>query len=199
MWAGSRVEFLQPLRVGESVTNTSRIVDVWRKEGRSGPLLFVRVRHEIEDSMGLAVVEEQDIVYRDEPKSSEAPVPLPPTSCAYEWARQIQPDALLLFRYSALTFNGHRIHYDRPYATEVEGYPGLVVHSPLIATLLLDLLRRNIPDFQLSHFSFRAVKPTFDMAPFLVCGKRGNDGKTVHLWAQHLDGGLAMDATARLR
>jgi 3-methylfumaryl-CoA hydratase len=199
MWAGSRLEFLQPLRVGESVTNTRRIVDVSSKEGRRGPLVFVRVRHEIEDTTGLAVVEEQDIVYRDQPKSDETSAPVLPGSGGHEWARQIQPDALLLFRYSALTFNGHRIHYDRPYAIEVEGYPGLVVHGPLIATLLLDLLHQNMPDSQLSHFSFRAVKPTFDTTPFLICGRRGNDGTTVHLWAQHLDGALAMDATATLR
>lgn len=199
MWAGSRIEFLQPLRVGESVAKTSRIVDVSRKEGRSGPLVFVRVRHEIENSTGHAVVEEQDIVYRDQPKPGQASAASPPISHNCEWTRQIQPDALLLFRFSALTFNGHRIHSDRSYATGAEGYPGLVVHSPLTATLLLDLLRRNLPHADLSHFSFRAVNPLFDTAPFLICGGRGRDLKTVHLWAQHLDGALAMVATATLR
>jgi 3-methylfumaryl-CoA hydratase len=199
MWAGSRIEFLQPLRAGESVANTSRIVDLSCKEGRSGPLVFVRVRHEIENSTGLAVIEEQDIVYRDQPKAADVPAASPPVSHCCEWTRQIQPDALLLFRFSALTFNGHRIHYDRPYATGAEGYPGLVVHSPLTATLLLDLLRRHLPHAELSHFSFRAVKPLFDTAPFLIRGGRGEDSKTVHLWAQHQDGALAMAATATLR
>jgi 3-methylfumaryl-CoA hydratase len=199
MWAGSRIEFLQPLRVGESVANTRRIVDVSCKEGRSGPLVFVRVRHEIENSTGLAVIEEQDIVYRDQPKPGEVSPASPPISHRREWARQIEPDALLLFRFSALTFNGHRIHYDRPYANGAEGYPGLVVHSPLTATLLLDLLHRNLPHAELAHFSFRAVKPLFDTTPFLICGGRGEDPKTVHLWAEHLNGALAMAATATLR
>jgi 3-methylfumaryl-CoA hydratase len=107
------------------------------------------------------------------------------------------PDDVLLFRYSALTFNGHRIHYDRRYVTGVEGYPGLIVHGPLIATLLMDLLRRNVPDAVVASFSFRAVKPLFDLAPFFVCGRR--EGETVQLWAKDADGWLAMEATAVLR
>jgi 3-methylfumaryl-CoA hydratase len=107
------------------------------------------------------------------------------------------PDDVLLFRYSALTFNGHRIHYDRRYVTEVEGYPGLIVHGPLIATLLLDLLRRQMPDARVATFSFRAVKPLFDIAPFAVCGRLEGDG-TVKLWARTHDGHLAMDASATL-
>ncbi len=200
MWASSRIEFRQPLRLGELVTKASRIVDVFGKEGRSGPLVFVQVRHEIENSLGIAVVEEQDIVYRDQPKPNEQSTVAPaPISAKPEWSRQVQADPVVLFRYSALTFNGHRIHYDRPYATDVEGYPGLVVQSPLIATMLLDLVRHSLPNAELSHFSFRALKPTFDMTPFLLCGSRNNSANTLHLWAQHLDGALAMDATATLR
>ena len=104
---------------------------------------------------------------------------------------------MLLFRYSALTFNGHRIHYDRRYVTEVEGYPGLVVHGPLIATLLLDLLRRELPEARVRHFAFRAVAPLFDTAPFFVCGRR-EDAHTVALWARTPAGRLAMDASATL-
>ena len=102
------------------------------------------------------------------------------------------------FRYSALTFNGHRIHYDRRYVTEVEGYPGLIVHGPLIATLLVDLLRRNLPHARLKQFSFRAVGPLFDTAPFQVCGQPDADGKSVRLWAQNARGELAMQADAVL-
>ena len=105
---------------------------------------------------------------------------------------------MLLFRYSALTFNGHRIHYDRRYVTQVEGYPGLIVHGPLIATLLVDLLRRNVPGAQLARFEFRAVRPTFDIAPFRVHGKPGADGKTFSLWGEDADGWLTMQATAVL-
>lgn len=198
MWAGSRIEFLRPLTVGSPIKRVSRVVDVSGKEGRSGSLVFVRVRHEIGDEAGLALVDEHDIVYRDNPKPGD---PVPPAQAApaeYEWAKTIRPDDVLLFRYSALTFNGHRIHYDRRYVTEVEGYPGLVVHGPLIATLLLDLLRRNLPDATVSRFAFRAVKPIFDVTPFEVRGRLLEDGKTIQLWAQHTDGALAMDATAIL-
>jgi 3-methylfumaryl-CoA hydratase len=113
------------------------------------------------------------------------------------WERRIQADDVLLFRYSALTFNAHRIHFDRRYATEVEGYPGLVVHGPLIATLLMDLLRRNQPAANVVRFSFRAVSPLFDTAPFVVCGKP--TGKIVHLWTKDAAGNLAMSAEALVR
>jgi 3-methylfumaryl-CoA hydratase len=105
---------------------------------------------------------------------------------------------VLLFRYSALTFNGHRIHYDRKYVTETEGYPGLIVHGPLIATLLADLVRRNAPDAQMLSFEFRAVRPTFDLHPFRVNGQPSADGKTVRLWAEDHEGYLTMNATATL-
>jgi 3-methylfumaryl-CoA hydratase len=198
MWAGSRIEFRRPLAIGSAVTRDSRIADVTVKHGKAGPLVFVRVRHDISDAAGVALVDEHDIVYRENPKPGD-PVPVSQTAPAEEeWSRTIVPDDVLLFRYSALTFNGHRIHYDRRYVTEVEGYPGLVVHGPLLATLLLDLVRRNMPEATVARFAFRAMKPTFDTAPFLVCGRREGDAKTIHLWARHEDGALAMDATATL-
>ena len=113
------------------------------------------------------------------------------------WRRDVHPDDVLLFRYSALTFNGHRIHYDRRYVTEVEGYPGLIVHGPLIATLLLDLLRRELPDQTVAQFSFKAVKPIFDVAPFQVCGRR-EDARKVALWARTPEGHLGMEASVTL-
>ena len=198
MWAGSRLEFVQPLRIGEAVTRTSRIAAVSAKEGRNGTLVFVRVRHEIGNAAGLAVVDEHDIVYRDNPRPGDAAPPAQAAPETADWTREIRADDVLLFRYSALTFNGHRIHYDRRYVTEVEGYPGLVVHGPLLATLLLDLLRRERPGATIARFAFRAVKPTFDVTPFAVCGSLGADGRTVRLWARHADGALAMDATATL-
>lgn len=197
MWAGSQLTFHTPLRVGQQISRTSRIADVRLKDGRTGPLVFVNVDHEIRADGQLAISERHDIVYRDMPAPGE-PAPAGVVAPGGEqWSCRIEPDDVLLFRYSALTFNGHRIHYDRRYVTEVEGYPGLIVHGPLIATLLLDLLRRNLPEAVVKNFSFRAVKPLFDVAPFTVCG-RSEDAETVTLWARTPEGHLAMEATANL-
>jgi 3-methylfumaryl-CoA hydratase len=197
MWAGGRLQFNHPLRVGDEIVRASRIAAVDVKHGRSGTLVFVTVRHEISNAQGVALTEEHDIVYRDLPAPG-APVPAPqqaPTGPTF--SREIVPGPVLLFRYSALTFNGHRIHYDRPYVTEVEGYPGLIVHGPLIATLLLDLLRREKPDARVRSFSFKAVRPTFDIHRFSVCGKPDGEGRYA-LWGRDHEGLLTMQATAHL-
>jgi 3-methylfumaryl-CoA hydratase len=196
MWAGSRFEFRQLLRIGDHMTRETRVIDIKEKSGRSGPLVFVVVRHEISNEAGVAITEEHDIVYRDHSREKSPAAPAQPAPADAAWERTIQPDDVLLFRYSALTFNGHRIHYDRRYATEVEGYPGLVVHGPLIATLLMDLLRRNQPAANVVRFSFRAVSPLFDISPFVVCGKP--DGSKVQLWAKDAAGNLAITAEAGL-
>ena len=189
MWAGSRFRFEQPLRVGDAVTRVSRIASVAEKQGRTGPLVFVTVHHEISNAMGLAIQEEHDIVYRDHESGVVSEPPAAPANA--EWTRIVQPTDALLFRYSALTFNGHRIHYDRRYCTDVEHYPGLVVHGPLIATMLLNLLRSGRPQARLRTFEFRAVSPLFDTAAFTLHG--GGDG---HLWAANANGRLAMNAVA---
>ena len=198
MWAGGRLGFHRPLRLGEEITRVSRIASVGGKEGRTGPLVFVQVRHEISNPGGLALTDELDIVYREDPKPGD-PLPEPrPAPSDSAWSREINPDEALLFRYSALTFNSHRIHYDHPYVTGVEGYPGLVVHGPLIATLLTDLLRRHWPEAAVAGFSFRAMRPLFVNSPFSVCGRPESDGKTVTLWAKDAGSRLAMEATATL-
>ncbi|MEK9755351.1 MAG: MaoC family dehydratase N-terminal domain-containing protein [Rhodospirillaceae bacterium] len=197
MWAGGRIEFVRPLLIGAPARRLSTIKDVTHKQGASGNLVFVVVEHQVLDADGLCIREEHDIVYRD----SAAPgAPPPPEKRAPEgavWSRKIEPDPVLLFRYSALTFNGHRIHYDLKYVTEEEGYPGLIVHGPLIATLLLDLCRRQRPDAALSHFDYRAMSPVFDTGPFTVNGRPSDDGATAALWATTNAGGLAMKAEAR--
>jgi 3-methylfumaryl-CoA hydratase len=194
MWAGSRLEFLRPFIVGAKVERTSRIANVALKQGRSGPLVFVTVRHEVSDTGGLAITDEHDIVYRGEgalaAKSTAAPQ-------GAVWRREIHPDPVLLFRYSAVTFNSHRIHYDQPYARRVEAYPGLVVHGPLIATLLLDLLRRSVPGVAVTHFRFRALKPLYDTANFFTCGVPDESTRSAHLWTRDAEGALTMDATAK--
>ena len=200
MWAGGRLQWQpdNPLLLGDAVTRTSRIVSVKHKAGRTGDLLFVLVSHEIHNDRGLALTEEHDIVYRANPQPGDV-VPQPQAApLQASWTREVSPDAVLLFRYSALTFNGHRIHYDRRYVTEVEGYPGLVVHGPLIATLLVDLLRRQMPKARLSSFEFRAVRPVFDVAPFKLHGTPSADGRGVQLWTEDHEGWLTMQATARL-
>ena len=201
MWAGGRLELRHPLRTGAAVTRSSRIVAVELKPGRSGPLVFVRVRHELADEAGVALVDEQDIVYRDAPGRGEAaasPAPSPEPGTA-RWTRSLEPDEAMLFRYSALTFNAHRIHYDQPYATQVEGYPGLVVHGPLVATLLLDLLRREWPAATLRHFDFRALGPLFARQPLQLCGRPDPATGTVALWACGPGGRLAMQARAQVQ
>jgi 3-methylfumaryl-CoA hydratase len=198
MWAGSQFTFHKSLRVGDDLERTSTIVNVAEKSGRSGKLVFVKVCHEIRRAgePEIALTEFHDIVYRAAARSDDiAPTPkaAPATSA---WEKRWVPDDVLLFRYSALTFNGHRIHYDRKYVTEVEGYPGLIVHGPMVATLLLDLLRHQMPDAQVLSYEFRAVRPMFDINAFFVCGEPLADGKTIHLWAKDQDGWLTMDATA---
>ncbi|MGF6774738.1 3-methylfumaryl-CoA hydratase [Paraburkholderia sp. GAS199] len=198
MWAGGRLTFHAPLKVGDRATRTSTIVNIEDKTGRSGRLVFVTVQHTIEVAGELRIEEEHDIVYRDEPQEGARP---PQAARAPEdaaWQRTIDTDAVLLFRYSALTFNGHRIHYDYPYVTEVEGYPGLIVHGPLIATLLVDLMRRELPAATLESFAFKALRPAFSGQPLTVCGKPSADGKTVDLWAKDHESFLVMRATAAL-
>ena len=201
MWAGSQFEFRFPVRVGDAAERTSTIADVTVKEGRTGKLVFVKVRHELRcnGSAEPAIVEFHDIVYREARRPDDVEPPPQAAAAGAAWQRVIVPDDVLLFRYSALTFNGHRIHYDRKYVTEVEGYPGLIVHGPLIATLLMDLVRRNAPNADVAAFRFKAVRPTFDLNPFRVSGEPQADGKTLKLWAQDHEGWLTMDAIATLR
>ena len=197
MWAGGRLQFERTLRVGDEIERRSTITRVDAKHGRSGALVFVTVRHEIADARGVAISEEHDIVYRDHPQAGAPPPTAAPAPADEAFSRTIVPDPVLLFRYSALTFNGHRIHYDRPYVTEVEGYPGLIVHGPLIATLLVDLVRRELPEARIRAFTFKAASPLFDIHPFMVCGKREADG-AVALWARNHEGQLAIQARAEL-
>ncbi len=207
MWAGSQFEFRSPLRVGDAVVRTSTIEGVSQKAGRSGKLVFVRVRHELRcnGATEAALVEFHDIVYREAQQATDVeppPVAAPAldasaVAAGAAWQRTVVPDDVLLFRYSALTFNGHRIHYDRQYVTQVEAYPGLVVHGPLIATLLMDLLRHQAPGAEVAGFKFKAVRPTFDLHPFQLRGQL--DGNTVRLWAQDHQGWLTMDAVATLK
>ena len=196
MWAGSRIRFPGPLPIGATARRESRILKVEEKTGRSGQLVFVTVGHRIASDSGLAIEEEHDIVYREAPKPDD---PLPAIQSAPSeatWQRAIEPGPVLLFRYSALTFNAHRIHFDRDYCREEEGYPGLVVHGPLMATLMVDLVRRERPDAGIASFAFRAKRPVFDTAPFTVAG-RAEDGGAA-LWVADAEGALCMNGRVEL-
>lgn len=179
MWAGGRLAFHEPLRVGGVAKRTTTILNVEEKHGRTGSLLFVTLRHEFEQDGRLAFSEEQDIVYREPspPKLSSGEA-LP----AGTWSETVEPTPILLFRYSALTFNGHRIHYDWPYVTETEGYPGLVVHGPLIGTLNLRAFCRANPEARLRRYAYRGLRPLISPEPFDVGGRLSGPGKA-EVWA----------------
>ncbi len=194
MWAGGRLQFENPLPIGASAQKISTIKSVSAKQGRAGPLCFVTVEHRITHRGHVCLIEEHDIVYRDDPKRDD-PKPLPPPADLDPgYNRTIDPDPVMLFRYSALTFNGHRIHYDRDYCRDVEGYPGLVIHGPLTATLMAGLAVENNPGGHLCAFEFRATRPLFDTAAFSIAGWRNKQHQ--ELQAVNHDGGLAMKAKA---
>jgi 3-methylfumaryl-CoA hydratase len=196
MWAGSRFTFPGPVRIGDPLARQSRILNVTAKHGRSGELVIVTVRHEIATDAGVAITEEQDILYREAPAGASA-APGEPAPGDAEWSRMLTADPVLLFRYSALTFNSHRIHYDHPYATEVEGYPAPVVHGPLTLTLLLDALQRQHPSMAIASLSVRAMRPLFAGVPFRLEGRLAPDGGA-DLWAVDGDGAMTMRASAGL-
>jgi 3-methylfumaryl-CoA hydratase len=196
MWAGGRIIYHAPLKIGVEAERQSEIIAVSAKEGRAGRLLFVTVRHRIFADSVMCIEEEQDIVYREPPAAgASAPPPTLVTDTA-EFSERVKPDPVLLFRYSALTLNGHRIHYDRTYARQEEGYPDLVVHGPLIATLLHGLAVRSRNDARLFRFEYRGMTPLFvDQDFYLEAGPGGGEGD-LKLWARGSSGGLAMKAQA---
>lgn len=198
MWAGSRLRYLADLKVGEPAQRRSRILKVENKVGKRGSLWFVTVEHTTSSGSQACIVEEQDIVYRE----ATPPGTAMPTPSRHEeqaaWGRDVQPDTTLLFRYSALTFNGHRIHYDQAYARDEEGYPDLVVHGPLTATLLQQFALEHGAGRRLARFEFRGVSPLFVTRGFRLEGRPAEDG-AMSLWARGPDGELAMSAMAVFR
>lgn len=190
MFAGRRSTFHQPLKVGDAVTRVSTVTRAEPKTGRSGAFTLVTVVHELSGPSGLAVTEEQDIVYRSavEASGTDQSKPAPGPAEKPEWSRQMIPDPVLLFRYSALTFNAHRIHYDLPYARETEGYPALVMNGGLTALLLVETARPRLGR-RIAAYGARAIRPLFVGAPMTLKGRLSGD--TAALWAEGPDGGLA--------
>lgn len=197
MWAGGRLSYHGALEVGLPATRLSEITNVVAKSGRAGELVFVTVKHTISQNGKVAIEEEQDIVYREAP-AADAPKPKPmPAPENAKWSEQFTPDPVLLYRYSALTSNGHRIHYDQPYATSEEGYRDLVVHGPLIATLLQDFAKRCKPDVKMVGFDFRGMAPLFVDRGFHLEAADGEEAGVLDLWARGPEGELAMKTQAR--
>lgn len=196
MFAGARLRFVRPLLIGRPARREGVIRNLTHKSGRSGALAFLTVGYQFYQDGVLCIDEEQDIVYREPgpPVPAPEPIELPPVP-ANAWSRTVTPDTRLLFRFSALTFNAHRIHYDRPYAQSEEGYPGLVVHGPLTAVLLLELVRHQSPR-PITGFSFRGQAPIFDLAPFRLLATPCDD--RVELEAIGPDGKVALAAAAEL-
>jgi len=188
MWAGGRVRFAAPLPLGRPAERVSTIADVVEKTGRVGAMTFVTLSHTVSGAAGRAVIEEQDLVYREDlGQGAPRPEPAPEgETLSRSWCC----DSTVLFRYSALSFNGHKIHYDLDHARRVEGYPGLVVHGPLLATLMLELAREARPEADIARFSFRARTPVFADEPFIACARDAAGG--LDLWIRGSDGRLAM-------
>jgi len=195
MWAGSRVEFLRAPRLMAPLRQITTIADVALKRGASGEFVRLTLRHEMFEGADLAIREHQDLIYRPAaslaPEAPAAPAAPPPAPTA-DYQRAVSPDPTLLFRFSALTFNAHRIHYDRDFARDVEGYPGLVVHGPLQAMLLADLYQRHHAGASITHFTCRAQRPLFEGAAFALKGRRVEDG--ANLWTEDADGRVCMEA-----
>ena len=195
MWAGNRLAFRRPLAVGERARRDTEILSVSEKRGRQGPLAFVTVHHTYSGAAGVALEEWHDIVYRGPARPGDPPPRAEAAPMPARWRREVVPDEVMLFRYSALTFNGHRIHYDHPYVTGEEGYDGLIVHGPLTATLLLDLIARETPETTLAGVRFRAVRPVYAGRPLVLEAAPTDDG--IAAWALY-DGAVAMRADMAL-
>lgn len=198
MWAAGEVTAHQALTIGSPATRISTIESVELKQGSTGTLVFVNVRHDIHQFDKLCISQVQNIVYREAPQQKGI-APLPPGKPApgsCDFSRVIKPDPVLLFRYSALTYNGHRIHYDRDYAMKEEQYPALVVHGPLLVTLLLELQRQHLSDRNIRQFRFRAMRPTFDTVPFQVAAQL--EENELSLWSADEDNFLCMSIQAQL-
>jgi 3-methylfumaryl-CoA hydratase len=209
MWAGSRLDWHGALRVGQAVERVSTILKCEAKRGRTGEMVLVTVGHQFRAGDALLLDEQHDIVYRDEAGAEErralgelaaqARAGTVQFERTGEIVREVTVGPVQMFRYSAATFNGHRIHYDRDYARDVEGYPGLVVHGPLIATLLLEFLQAQVaPGRLVERFEFRAMKPTFDIAPFALHAARPAADGSVSLWSTNNVGAVGVQATARV-
>jgi len=194
--AGETLKYLTPLVIGDEIERLTEIADIIIDEDSGGPPVSLIIRHTITSPRGPAVIEERHFYYLGESDSGAGPEAPSVPDAAPAWRQEVDPDPVLLFRYSAIRFNSHRIHYDRDYATGVEGCPGLIVQGSLVSQLMQEMCRANMPDAALSGFAFRTLKPIYDTGPFLICGAPDAGAGSAALWALDSNGALAMTATA---
>jgi 3-methylfumaryl-CoA hydratase len=197
MWAGGSFAFERPIHVGERIERRSHVTSIVEKQGRSGPLVLASVEHTLTGPSGSCATERQDIVFRQPVRyagSAEGEREAGPAT----WRRELVPDEVLLFCFSAVTYNPHRIHYDFLYATQVEGYPGLLVHGPLTCVLLLDFIRRSVPERTLTHFDYRALRPLICGRALTLAGRLAADRSAIEVWAEDDQGFVAMRGKGRL-
>jgi 3-methylfumaryl-CoA hydratase len=194
--AGETFRYLNTLAIGDEIERLTEIADITIDEESGGPPVSMIIRHTIASARGPAVIEERHFIYLSESVSGAALETPPLPDAAPAWRQEVVPDLVLLFRYSAIRFNSHRIHYDREYVTEIEGCPGLIVQGSLISQLMQEMCRANMPDATLIGFSFRTLKPLYDTGPFVICGAPDEGGGSAALWLLDSDGALAVTATA---
>lgn len=193
---GVRMSFSEPLRIGDEITRVSEIADISVDEDASGSMVLLVERNSISNSRGLAVVEERDVIWLSEGRAAAKSAPAPAAPAEAAWRRVVEPNPVLLFRFSAIRFNSHRIHYDRDYVTKVEGLPGLAVQGTLVSQLLIEMCRSELPARKMTYFGYQAVRQLYDTGPFTIAGAPAAGGETA-LWAVAADGTLAMTATAK--
>jgi 3-methylfumaryl-CoA hydratase len=194
---GTRVAFHEPLRIGDEITRVTEIADIRIDDGPNGAMATVVERNSISNSRGLCVVEERDMVMLSEKRAEAAPSTPPAAPAEAAWRQVIEPNPPLLFRFSAIRFNSHRIHYDRDYVTKVEKLPGLVVQSSLVSQLMIEMCRKELPARRLASFDFKGFRQIYDTGSFTIAGNPSANGREAQLWALDGDGRLAMTATAK--
>lgn len=194
---GNRFTFHDSLRVGDEIKKVTEIADMKIDDGPDGAMVTILEKSSISTSRGLAVVEERDMILLSQKRAEMAPRTSPTVPKDAKWKQLFEPKAALLFRFSAIRFNSHRIHYDRDYVTKVEKLPGLVVQTSLICQLLMEMCRAEVPDRSLSYFGFQTVRQTFDTGNFTIAGKPSTDGREATLWSLDPNGNVAITATAK--
>ncbi len=196
---GTRMTFHEPLRVGDEIQKVTEIADLQVDDGPEGAMVTIIEKSSISTSRGLAVVEERDMIVLSEARAAAAPKASPTVPTEAKWTRVFEPRAPLLFRYSAIRFNSHRIHYDRDYCTKIEKLPGLVVQTSLICQLFIEMCRSEVSNHQLNYFAFKTARQTYDTGNFTIAGTPSGNGREATLWSLDPNGNVAMTATAKFK